>query len=191
MCVKTFIYSESLINDSSIVALEADGLVAGDDDGLVDVVGRASAGEVVDRSGETLEHGTYGLDAAETLHEFVCDVAHLKVGEYEHVGTTGNVAVGSLAAAYAGHEGGVGLELSVEREGGCHFLGYLCGFDYLVDLLVLRATLGREAEYSHAGLHTGDVACGLGCRYSYLGEFGCGGVGDYGAVGKMSRPLVP
>ena len=79
------------------LCLGTDSLVAGDDDGLVDIFGIATAREVVDGSGQTLKHGTYGFYAAETLHELVGDVAHFKRGEYQYVGLTLDGAVGSFA----------------------------------------------------------------------------------------------
>ena len=55
-----------------------DGLIAGDDNGFVDVFGEASAREIVDRSGKTLKDRAYSLYASETLHKFVGNVSGLK-----------------------------------------------------------------------------------------------------------------
>ena len=60
------------------ILFETDGLIAGDDDGLVDVFGEAAAREVVDGGSETLEDGTYCLYAAETLDELIGDVANFE-----------------------------------------------------------------------------------------------------------------
>ncbi len=76
--------------------LVSDGLVAGHDDGVHDVFDGGAAREVVDRGGETLENGAYGSGSGDALHEFVGDVAHLEVGEHEHVGAAAEGAVGSF-----------------------------------------------------------------------------------------------
>ena len=57
----------------------------GDDSHLVDLVGIAAAAQVVDGSGQTLQDGAVGLEAAQTLGDLVADVAGLDCGEDEGV----------------------------------------------------------------------------------------------------------
>ena len=169
---------------SLLFFLGTDCLIASDDDSLVDVFGEATAAEVVDGSCEALEHGAYSLHAAETLHEFVGDVAHLEVGEHEHVGAAAEGAVGSFCCGYRGHEGGVGLKFAVEDELGGELMCDFGGRDDFVDLLALGRTFGRERQDSYAGLNAGDVACCLGRGNGNLGELFGIGVGHNGAVGE-------
>ena len=120
------------------------GLAAGHNNGFINIFGEAAAREVVDGCCEALEYGAYGLYAAETLHELVCDVAYFERGEDEYVGTTAQRAVGRLAVCYRGHEGCVGLQLAVEDECGVELVCELCGFNHLIHALALGRTFGGE-----------------------------------------------
>ena len=59
----------------------------GSDEGhLVDLLGVAAAGQVVDRSVQALQNGAVSLEAAQTLCNLIADVAGVDVGEDEGVG---------------------------------------------------------------------------------------------------------
>ena len=53
----------------------------GDNRHLVDLVGVAAAGQVVDGRGQTLQDGALGLEAAQPLGDLVADVAASMVGK--------------------------------------------------------------------------------------------------------------
>ena len=59
---------------------------SGDDGHLVDLVSVAATGQVIDGSGQALQDGAVGLEAAQTLGDLVADVAGLDGGEDEGVG---------------------------------------------------------------------------------------------------------
>ena len=97
---------------------------AGGDDGhLVDLVGVAAAGEVVDGSVQTLKDGSVGFVAAETLCDLVADVAGLDEREDEGVGLAGDLGVGALGLRDVRGDSGVELELTVDDEVGVDVAG--------------------------------------------------------------------
>ena len=59
---------------------------SGDDSHLVDLVGIAAAGQIVDGSSQTLQDGAVSLKATQTLCDLIADVASLDGGEDEGVG---------------------------------------------------------------------------------------------------------
>ena len=100
---------------------------------------------------------------AETLHEFVTDVAHFEVGHYEHVSLAGNSAARCLGRANGGHEGGIGLQFAVDAKFGVHFAGDIQGLNHLVYNFMLGAALCGEAQHGYAGLvDAGNGLCGAG-----------------------------
>src|SRR5712692_12065373 len=80
------------------------------------IVGGGAARQVGDRSRQALQDGADRLPAVQTLHQFVRDVAAVKIGEHEHVGAARHRRAGGLTTGDVGHERGVALELAVERE---------------------------------------------------------------------------
>ena len=74
---------------------------------LINLLGIAAPGEVVDGGVEALEDGPVGLIAAQALGNLVADVARLDVGEDEGVGVAGHLAPGELQLADGGGDGGV------------------------------------------------------------------------------------
>jgi hypothetical protein len=56
-------------------------LVAGEEDGFVNVIGRAAAREVIYRSTKSLKHWTNSSSASKTLNEFVSNISHFEVRE--------------------------------------------------------------------------------------------------------------
>ncbi len=74
-----FIFEEfQCVNNRLFTLFQTDSLIAGDDDGLIDILRVATTGKIVDRSGKTLKHGTNSLHATKTLHELVGDITNLK-----------------------------------------------------------------------------------------------------------------
>ena len=66
---------------SVYVRLARSGHASRDDGHLVDLVGVAAAGEVVDRGVQAEQDGAVGLIAAETLGDLIADVAGLDARE--------------------------------------------------------------------------------------------------------------
>ena len=79
---------------------------------LVDVVNRASAAEVVDRTGDTLEDRTDGICISKPLNELVSDVSDLKAREYKHIRVTGNLGARCLLLSYRRNECSISLKLT-------------------------------------------------------------------------------
>ena len=146
----------------SSTLLSADSLVAGNDDGLINLIDIAAARKVVNRSSNTLEDWTYSGAAGETLNKLVADIACLKARENEGVAMAGNSAALGLAGAHAWNDSGIGLEFAINLEIGIEFLGYSGSLDNLVNHLVLGRTLGRERKHTDNGsLDACDVVSGL------------------------------
>ena len=61
------------------------GLKSGNSHRRHDIFDIAAAGQVVQRLCKALADGAYGHVAAETLGDFIADVAGVDVGEYEYV----------------------------------------------------------------------------------------------------------
>ena len=74
----------------SSTLLCADSLVAGNDDGLINLIDIAAARKIVDRSSNTLKDRTNGSATGETLNELVADVTYFEGWEDEGVAVTGN-----------------------------------------------------------------------------------------------------
>ena len=83
---------------------EADGLIGGHDDGLVDIFGECTAGEIVDGSGQTLKHRTNSLYAAKTLHELVGDIAHFERGNTSTLARPERAELGALLGPHRAQE---------------------------------------------------------------------------------------
>ena len=77
----------------------------GDQGHLVDLLGIAAAGQVVDGGVQALENGAVGFKAAQALGNLVADVAGVDVGEDEGVGIAGDLGAGSLQLADLGSNG--------------------------------------------------------------------------------------
>ena len=58
---------------------------------LVDVVYRAAAAKVVDRTGDTLEDWSDSVCVTESLNELVADVTNLEAWEHENISVTCNL----------------------------------------------------------------------------------------------------
>src|SRR3954447_2856132 len=81
------------------------GLTGSQNRRVVDIEGAASAGEIVRRFREPLQHRTDGSGSAQTLRQFVADVAGPKVGKDKRVGVSGDSETGSLGSADGRYQG--------------------------------------------------------------------------------------
>ena len=71
-------------------------------------------------------------------------------------------AAGSFLLAYAGHEGCISLQLTIDLQLGTALLGQTGGLNDLIDHLVLGRALGGEAQHGYAGIvEAGDTLGGL------------------------------
>ena len=86
---------------------------SGDKGHLVDLLGVAAAGQVVDGGVQALQDGAVGLEAAQTLCNLIADVAGVDVGEDEGVGIACDLGAGSLQLADLGSNGSRLWEIAV------------------------------------------------------------------------------
>ena len=96
------------------------GLAGGDEAHLVDLVGVAATGQVVDGSVQALQDGAVGSVAAQTLCDLIADVAGLDAGEDEGVGLTGDLAALALDLCDLGSNGCVELDRKSTRLNSSH-----------------------------------------------------------------------
>jgi hypothetical protein len=132
------------------------GLADSDNDFTVDVVSRATAGEIVQGHGKSLEHRTVGLCFAQTLDQLVADVSGVQVGEDQHVGLSGNRAAGSLGFADAGNDGGISLEFTVAEDIQLAFFDatgeFSGGFADLDEQIIFGAAFGEKERNATLGV---------------------------------------
>ena len=159
-------------------------LVAGHDDSIYDIIDSGAAREVVDGSGESLQHGANGTGSGDTLHEFIGYIACFERGEDEGIGMTGNLATGCFHFADVRHDGSIRLEFTIDLEVGSHLASQLSGAYHLIDAFVSSATLGGERAHGDAGLEAGDIASGLSSRDSDLSQLLGSGIRHNGAIGE-------
>jgi hypothetical protein len=105
----------------------------GDDGHLVDLLGVAAAGEVVDGGVQALQDGAVGSEAAQALGDLIADVAGLDLREDEGVGIARDLGAGELQLADHRGDGGVELHLAVDGELGIELLALLGGVRAQVD----------------------------------------------------------
>ena len=162
------------------------GQSGGDDGHLVELVGVAAAGEVVDGGVQALQDGAVSGEAAQTLGDLIADVAGLDLREDEGVGVTGDLGAGELLLTDHGGDGGVELHLAVDgqlRSGG---LGLLAGVLHLVHSLALAGALGGVAQESDLGVDA-EGSGGLGALQGGLDQCILVGIDLDGAVARPRR----
>src|SRR5258708_18853544 len=93
---------------------EGEGLHGCDHADVGQVLDRASAGDVVDGTAQTLEDRPHRGGAGQALGDLVRDVAGVEVREHEDVGLAMQRAVWTFLRRHRRHEGGVELKLSVK-----------------------------------------------------------------------------
>ena len=125
---------------------------------LVDFLGIAAAGQVVDGRVQTLQDGAVSLKAAQTLCNLVADIASIDVGEDEGIGVTGNLRAGGLQLADFGGNGGIKLQLAVDLQLRMSLLDAGSGVAHLVNGLTLAGTLGGVGQQSNAGINAKDLS---------------------------------
>ncbi len=112
-----------------------------------DILPGTSAGQIVYRLCDTLEHRAVSFCAAQSLYQLVTDVSCIQIGEDKYVCPAGNRTSGSLGLCHAGNQSCIQLELSVQCQMRILFLCNLCGFHNLVDKGMLCASLGGMAQH--------------------------------------------
>ena len=100
-------------------------LTSGDGDEVVDILDRATAREVVHRTGDTLQDRTNSSSTSQTLNQLIGDVTYLQTRHHQHVGLTSNLTTRSLLRTYRGNEGSISLQLTVDLQAGVELLSQL------------------------------------------------------------------
>ncbi len=125
------------------------------------------------------------------LRELIGDVAGIKIGKDQHIGTAGDLTrPSSLAHRNLGAQRGIGLQFTVDLEGGSALAGQTHGFGDLGDVGVAGAAMGGKRKKRDAGF-PGQL---LGARSGGdgdAGQFGGGGLGGHGAVGENKAAVAP
>src|SRR5512133_4342010 len=93
------------------------GLDGGDGHRVDDVGDQGAAGQVVDRLAQALEDRPDGDRVGRALHRLVGVVAGVEVGEHEHGGPAGDLAVGQLGPGDLGVDGRVVLDRPLDEQG--------------------------------------------------------------------------
>ena len=128
-----------------------------DDGHLVDLLGVAAAGQVVDGRVQTLQDRAVGRKAAQTLRDLIADVAGLDAREDEGVGVTRDRGAGELQLADDRGNGGVKLHLAVDLQLGRELLGDDGGVMAERDRAALAGALGGEAQHGDLRIHAEDL----------------------------------
>ena len=68
------------------------GLDRSDGNRIANVLGLAASGQIVNRSGETLQYRSYGGGASKALDELVSDIAGIEIRKNKHVSAASNRA---------------------------------------------------------------------------------------------------
>src|SRR3954470_1793514 len=110
------------------------GLDGGDRHGVDDVANRCSAGQVVHRLAQTLEHRAYGDRARRALDRLVGVVAGVQVGEDEHRRAPGHRGVRQLGLRDGRVDCRVVLYRSLDEQVGFAFLHQSGGRRHLLDV---------------------------------------------------------
>src|SRR5215218_9505140 len=157
------------------------GLDGGDGHGVDDVGDGGPAGQVVDRLAQPLEDRADGDRVGRALHRLVGVVAGVEVGEHEHGGPAGDLAVGQLGPGDLGVDGRVVLDRPLDQEVGPALTGDGGGLPDLVDVAARARLAGRVGEHGHPRL---DAELGGRARRGDrdVGQLLGVGVGHHGAV---------
>src|SRR5215207_2146665 len=170
------------------MAVDPLGLDGGDGHGVDDVGHRGPPGQVVDRLAQALEDRADGDRVGRPLHRLVGVVAGVEVGEHEHGGPAGDLAVGQLGPGDRGVDGGVVLDRPLDQEVGPALPGDRGGLADLLDVAARARLAGRVGEQGHPGLDAelgGRARRGDGDVGQLLGV----GVGHHRAVAVDQHPV--
>ncbi len=91
------------------------------------IISRATTGEVVDRTSNTLKDWSVCISTTETLNKLVTNVASLKVGEDKDVSVSGNLGEWSLEFTNLRDKSCVKLKVAVECKISVLLVSKLCG----------------------------------------------------------------
>src|SRR5215213_11702837 len=164
------------------------GLDGGDGHGVDDVGDQGAPGQVVDRLAQALEDRPDGDRVGRPLHRLVGVVAGVEVGEHEHGGPAGDLAVGQLGPGDRGVDGGVVLDRPLDQEVGAALPGDRGGLADLLDVAARARLAGRVGEQGDPRL---DAELGGRARRGDgdVGQLPGVGVGDHGAVAVDQHPV--
>ena len=142
-------------------------LAGSDQAHLVDLVGVATTGQVVDGSVQTLQDGAVSCITTQTLSNLIADVAGLDAGEDEGIGLTSHLAALALDLCNFGSNGSVKLQLTVHSQLGIHFLSLDHSVMAQSNGAALAGALGGEAQHSNLRIDA-EQLCGLSSLDSNL-----------------------
>src|SRR5215218_9052964 len=128
------------------------GLDGGDGHGVDDVGDQGAPGEVVDRLAQALEDRPDGDRVGRALHRLVGVVAGVEVGEHEHGGPPGDLAVGQLGPGDLGVDGRVVLDRPLDEQIGPALTGDGGRLADLVDVAARPRLPGRVGQQGHPRL---------------------------------------
>ncbi len=121
-------------------------LLAGSDQAeLVDLIGIAAAGKVVDRCVQTLKDRAVCIVAADTLCELMTDICGLEVREDEDVCTACNLGILALDLGNIHGNSSIELQLAVDVKLRSLLLGDNGSIMAELDSAALAGSLGGEA----------------------------------------------
>ena len=164
------------------------GLDGGDGHGVDDVGDQGAPGQVVDRLAQALEDRPDGDRVGRALHRLVGVVAGVEVGEHEHGGPAGDLAVGQLGAGDRWVDGRVVLDRPLDQEVGPALPGDRGGLADLLDVAARARLAGRVGEQGDPRL---DAELGGRARRGDrdVGQLLGVGVGDHRAVAVDQHPV--
>ncbi len=136
-----------------------------------------------------MQDGSDSGAAAETLGEFVGDVAGIEVGEDENIGKPPHRRSRSFARRDLGDQGGIELKLAVRNQVGRPRAAGLGGFPDRRRQGVVGAPLGRKRQHGHSRLDFEEGARVLRCGQRNLRELGGARLRRDGAIRKEAGAI--
>src|SRR5919112_2602580 len=143
---------EPVLTTRTLGILDPLGLDGGDGHGVDDVGDQRPPGQVVDRLAQPLEDRPDGHRPGRPLDRLVGVVAGVEVGEHEHRGPAGDLAVGQLGAGHRRVDGRVVLDRPPDEQVRPAFAGDGGGLADLVDVAARPPLAGRVGQHGHPGL---------------------------------------
>ena len=158
------------------VRLARSGHASRDDGHLVDLVGVAAAGEVVDGCVQTLQDGAVGLKAAEPLGDLVADVAGFDAREDEGVGVACDLTARELQLTDDRGDRRVKLHFAVDGHLGRELLRFDGGVVAELDGAALAGALGGEGQQRDLRVDAEELCRAGGLDGHFRQLLGCGEV---------------
>jgi len=137
----------------------------GDDGHLVNLIGIAATGEVVDGSIQALQNGAVCGKATQTLCNLIANVAGLNFGEDKGVCVACHGGAGELQLTHGGRNGSVKLHLAVDGKIGSSSLCFIASILHLIYVVTLTRTLGGVAQEGNLRVNAKGLCgcCALQC----------------------------